>query len=248
MAMSLSGEEQNGSMSVVEMPLDEVIPSRVSRRSAVVGVVIGLLAAGVVVGAVWAWLAPPIQAVVALTRSGDRIRGYLGDESDHLFLGAFLMAGLLGAVAVIAATLVWQWRAHRGPGMVGALAVGGMATAGAATGVGAALVRWRYGVIDLAAAPVTPEHRVHYVLEAPAVFFGHTPVQIAMTILLPAGASALVYALCTLATKRDDLGAWPPIVSVRAVDPAQIINPTPVIGPEPTVAGGPPVDPSEPSR
>jgi hypothetical protein len=95
---------------------------------------------------------------------------------------------------------------------------------------------------------VTPEHRVHYVTEAPAVFFGHTPLQIATTILLPAGAAALVYALCALATKRDDLGAWPAIESVRAVDPAQFIDPTPVIGPVPTVADGPPVDPSAPSR
>jgi hypothetical protein len=246
--MSLSGEEQGGQMSVVETPLDEVSPSRVSRRTAVIRVFIGLLVAGVVVGAVWAWLAPPIQAVVALTRSGDRIRGYLGDESDHLFLGAFLMVSMLGAVAVVAATLAWQWRAHRGPGMVGALAVGGMAAAGVATGVGAALVRWRYGVIDLAAAPVTPEHRVHYVIEAPAVFFGHTPLEIAMTILLPAGVAALIFALCALATKRDDLGAWPPIVSVRAVDPAQFVDPTPVIGPVSTAADGPPVDPSAPSR
>ena len=158
----------------------------------------------------WAWLAPPIQAVVALTRSGDRVRGYVGDESDLLFLGAFLMAGLLFALAVVCGQLVWQWRAHRGPAMVGALAVGGMAAAGAAAGVGAALVRWRYGVIDVAAAPVTPEHRVHYATEAPAVFFGHAPLQIAATILLPAGVAALVYALCALATKRDDLGAWPP--------------------------------------
>ena len=117
---------------------------------------------------------------------GDRVRGYLGDESDHIFLGAFLMAGLLGAVAVVAATLSWQWRAHRGPVMVGALAVGAMAAAGVATGVGAALARWRYGVIDVATAPVSPEHRVHYALEAPAVFFGHTPFQIATTILLVA--------------------------------------------------------------
>ncbi|MDT5064398.1 MAG: hypothetical protein QOK02_553 [Mycobacterium sp.] len=222
-------------MSMVDVRLDDVSPSRLSRRTAVVRVAVGLVLAGVVVGAVWAVLAPPIQAVVALTRSGDRVRGYLGDESDHLFLGAFLIAGLLGAVAVVAAALVWQWRAHRGPAMVGALAIGGMAAAGVATGVGAALVRWRYGVVDLAAAPVTPEHRVHYVTEAPAVFFGHTPLQIATTILLPAGAAALVYALCALATKRDDLGAWPAMESV------------PVSGPAPTADVAQPLDPSPPS-
>lgn len=235
-------------MTVVDVPVDDVSPSRVSRRTAVIRVFLGLLAAGVVAGAVWAWLAPPIQAVVALTRSGDRIRGYLGDESDHLFLGAFLIAGLLGFIAVVAATLTWQWRAHRGPAMVGALVLGGMAAAGAATGIGAVLVRWRYGTIDLAAAPVTPEHRVHYVTEAPAVFFGHTPMQIATTILLPAGVSALIYAICALATKRDDLGAWPPVESVPAMDPGQFLNPVPVTGPAPTEADGPPVDPSEPSR
>jgi len=239
--MSLSGEEQNATMSVSEVRFDEVSPPRVSRRTAVIRVVVGLLVAGVVVGAVWAWLAPPIQAVVALTKSGDRIRGYLGDEADHLFLGAFLIAGLLGAVAVISAALVWQWRVHRGPAMVGALVVGALAAAGAATGVGAALVRWRYGVIDIAAAPVTPEHRVHYVIEAPAVFFGHTPLQIATTVLLPAAAAAMVYALCALATKRDDLGGWPPI------DPVPFFAPVPVIDRAPRVADGPPVDPSPPS-
>ena len=42
---------------------------------------------------------------------------------------------------------------------------------------------------------MSPEHRVHYVTEAPAVFFGHSPLQIATTILFPAAAAALVYAL-----------------------------------------------------
>jgi hypothetical protein len=236
-------------MSVSDVQLEDLAPPRVSLRTAVIRVVVGLALAGVLVGAVWAWLAPPIQAVVALTKSGDRIRGYLGDESDHLFLGAALLAGLLGALAVVSATLVWQWRAHRGPVMVGALAVGAAAAAGVATGVGAALVRWRYGVIDIAAAPVSPEHRVHYVIEAPAVFFGHTPLQIATTILLPAGVAALVYSLCALATKRDDLGAWPPIepAAYPVVDP--LIDPAPtVIDPAPTAVDAPPADPSAPSR
>jgi hypothetical protein len=239
--MSPSGEEQSAPMSPSGVQLDEVAPPRVSRRTAVIRVVLALILTGAVVGAVWAWLAPPIHAIVALTRSGDRIRGYLGDESDHLFLGAFLMAGLLGAVAVVAATLVWQWRPHRGPAMVGALAIGAMAAAGVATGVGAALVRWRYGMIDVAAAPVSPEHRVHYVIEAPAVFFGHTPLQIATTILLPAGVAALIYALCTLATKRDDLGAWP------AIDAWPAVGPVPITDRARTGVDGRPVDPSSPS-
>ena len=237
--MSLSGEEQSAPMTISDLALDEVAPPRVSRRSAVVRVVLDLVVAGVVVGVLWAWLTPPIQAVVALTKSGNRVRGYIGDEADHLFLGAFLVVGMLGVLAVVSAALAWQWRAHRGPVMVGALAVGGMAAAGAAVGVGAVLVRWRYGVIDMATAPISPEHRVHYVTEAPAVLFGHSPLQIATTILLPAGVAALVYALCALANKHDDLGAWPPVqeafVGVAATDPA------------PTAVDGPPVDPSPPS-
>jgi hypothetical protein len=159
----------------------------------------------------WAWLAPSIHGVVALTKRGERVKGYVGNESDHFFIAAFLIVGMLGALAVVAAVLLWQWRAHRGPVMVAALAIGAAAAAGVAAGVGAVLVRWRYGVIDIAGAPVSPERRVHYVMEAPAVFFGHSPLQIAATILLPAAAAALVYALMAVSTQRDDLGAWPPV-------------------------------------
>jgi hypothetical protein len=225
-------------------PLDrtnQVAPPRLSHRQAALRVVVGLASTGIVVGAVWAWLAPPIQLVIALAKDGDRVRGYVGDESDLLFLGAFLMTGLLFAVAVTAAVAVWQWRPHRGPLMVGALSVGALAAAGAAAGVGAALARWRHGVVDVAAAPISPEHRVFYTHEAPAVFFGHGPLQIAASIVVPAGVAALVYAICALSTKRDDLGAYPPVEVAYPVTP---------IGPidrDPTAAADPPVDPLPPS-
>lgn len=181
-----------------------------SSRAAAVRVFAVLLGAGVVIGALWAWLAPPVQGVVALTRAGDRVRAYLGNDSDHFFLGAFLQVGLLGVLAVVAAVAVWQWRAHRGPVQVAALAAGMAGAAGTAAGVGAALVHWRYGSIDVNAAPVTEADRVHYVMEAPAVFFGHAPLVIAVGILLPAAVAALTYALLTAAASSDDLGAWPP--------------------------------------
>lgn len=184
---------------------------RVSRRAATVRVIASLLGAGAVIGALWAWLAPPIQGVIALSRAGDRVRAYLGNDSDHFFLGAFLLVGLLGVQAVVAAVTVWQWRAHRGPVQVASLAAGMAAAAAAATGVGAALAHWRYGTIDVATAPVTEGNRVHYVTEAPAVFFGHGPLVIAASILLPAAVAALTYALLTASTSRDDLGAWPPV-------------------------------------
>jgi hypothetical protein len=91
-----------------------------------------------------------------------------------------------------------------------------------AAGVGAVLVHWRYGTIDVGAAPVSPEHRVHYVIEAPPVFFGHGPLQIAATLLLPAALAALVYALLAVATPRDDLGAWP------ALEPHPLGAPRPI--------------------
>lgn len=184
---------------------------RISTRVAAGRVFLGLLVAGAIVGALWAWLAPPIQGVVALTRAGDRVRAYVGSDSDHFFLGAFLQIGLLGALAVIGTVLVWQWRAHRGPFQVAAVACGMAAGAGVSAGVGAALVHWRYGGIDVDAAPVSEGNRVHYVLEAPAVFFGHGPLVIAAGILLPAAVAALTYALLTASTSRDDLGGWPPV-------------------------------------
>jgi Protein of unknown function (DUF2567) len=214
---------------------ERVDPPRLSHVAAGVRVVLALTVLGVVVGAAWAWLAPPIQIVLAMTKSGDRVRGYVGDESDLVFLGAFLMTGLLFVVAVSTAVAAWQWRPHRGPVLVGALSLGALASAGAAAGVGAALARWRYGTVDLAAAPISPEHRIHYTLEAPAVFFGHTPLQIAASVVFPAGVAALVYAMCALSTKRDDLDAWPPIEVAWPIDPV------------PTAAGDPPADPSSPS-
>lgn len=189
---------------------DVVAPKR-SRGRAALTVVGWLTVAGAVVGAVWAWLAPPIHGVVALTRDGDRIRAYLGNEGDHFFVAAFLLVGMMCAVAVVAAVAVWQWRAHRGPMLTAALVTGCALGAAVAAGVGALLVRLRYGVIDVAAAPVSQEHRVHYVVEAPAVFFGQSPLQAALTILFPAAIAALVYSLTAVASPRDDLGAWPPV-------------------------------------
>jgi hypothetical protein len=208
----------------------------VSRVRALATVVVGLAAAGAGAGALWAWLAPPIHSVIALTRSGDRIKAALGNESDNWFTSAFLVAGLLSVLAVVAAVLVWQWRSHRGPGMLAGLAVGCVAAAGAAAGVGAGLVRLRYGAIDLAAAPVSEQHRVYYVTEAPSVFFGHGPAQIALTFLLPAAVAAVVYLLGAVSAPRDDLGGWPPVeYPVRAT------------GRTGTEAGVPPVAPSSPS-
>ncbi len=191
--------------------MNEVAPPRVSRGRAAVTVVVGLAVAGALIGALWAWIAPPIHGVIALTKSGDRVHASLGNEADNFFVAAFLLVGMVVVLAVVSAVLVWQWRPHRGPVLVAALAIGSAAAAGAAAGVGALIVRSRYDVIDIAGAPISPEHRVHYVTEAPPVFFAHTPLLIAASIMFPVAMAALVYALIAVSTSRDDLGGWPPV-------------------------------------
>jgi Protein of unknown function (DUF2567) len=187
---------------------------RISRRRAAVAMAAGLLPAGALSGALWAWIAPPIHGVVALTRQGERLHDYLGDESEHFFVAPFLMLGLLNVVAAVAAVLAWQWRAHRGPGMVAGLCSGAVIGASLAAAVGVLLVHLRYGAVNFAAAPVTHDHPFYYFTEAPPVFFGRRGLQIACTLLLPAMTAALVYAVPAAATARDDLGGYP------AIDPS----------------------------
>jgi hypothetical protein len=190
--------------------MNEAAPPRISRRRAAVTVVVGLTVAGALTGALWAWLAPPIHGVIALTKSGDRVHAALGNETDNFFIAAFLLVGMVVVLAVVTAVLVWQWRPHRGPVMCAALVVGSAAAFGAAAGVGALIVRSRYDVIDIAGAPISPEHRVVYVSEAPPVFFAHSGWLIAASVLFPVAMAALVYALIAVSTSRDDLGGWPP--------------------------------------
>jgi hypothetical protein len=187
---------------------------RISRWRATITVTAGLLPVGALVGALWAWLAPPIKGAVALTHSGERLHEYLGSEADHFFVSAFLMLGLLNVVAAVAAVLAWQWRPHRGPGMVTGLCTGVVIAAGAAVGVGVLLAHLRYGTPDFAAAPVSHEHPLYYVTEAPSVFFGPSWLQSACTLLIPAATAALVYAVPVAATARDDLGGYPAVKTV----------------------------------
>lgn len=195
-------------------------PPRRSLRFAALSVIGGLAVCGAVIGAIWAWIAPPIHTITALSRSGERVDGFLGRESDLLFVAAAMMIGLLALLAVVSSVLVWQWRPHRGPVIVTALWIGQLAAGAAAAGVGAALAHVRYGTADHAGVALSPENRVHYFTEAPPVFIGHHPLQVAVTLLLPAALSALVYAFMTVATPRDDLGAWPgedPLAEAAAV-------------------------------
>lgn len=181
-----------------------------SRPAAALIVVVALTVSGAALGAVWAWIAPPIHTITALARSGDRVDAFLGKDADNLFVAAAMLIGLLVMLAIVSAVLVWQWRSHRGPVLATALWIGQVAAGAAAAGVGAVLVHWRYGTPDRQGVQLSPENRVHYFIEAPPVFLGHGPLQVAVTLLLPAAVAALAYSLMAVATPRDDLGGWPP--------------------------------------
>ncbi|BBX73712.1 DUF2567 domain-containing protein [Mycobacterium shinjukuense] len=195
---------------------DGPVPSRpqpagiraTSRTRAIIVVASGLSATGVLIGGLWAWIAPSIHAVVAITRKGERVHEYLGGESQNFFVAPFLMLGLLGVVAVVVAVLAWQWHQQRGPVMVVGLSLGLVAAAATAAGVGALLVRLRYGALDFDTVPLAGgDHSVTYVRQAPPVFFGNRPLQVAATLMAPAAVAALVYALLAAGSARDDLGA-----------------------------------------
>jgi len=198
-------------MTGADMQSESAVAPRTSRALAIVAVLGGMALTGALLGVLWAWIAPPINGVVALTRAGNRVHAYLGYQAEHFFVAAAMLLGLLAVLAVVAPVLAWQWRAHRGPTMVAALAAGAVAAAGLAAVCGATLVHGRYAGVDVDAAPVTPENRVYYFTEAPAVFFGHSPWQIVATLLQPAALAALVYALLAAATPRDDLGGYPTV-------------------------------------
>ena len=174
-------------------------------------VVAGLLPAGALAGALWAWLAPPVNGVVALTHSGERLHDYLGDESDHFFVAAFLMLGPAQRGRRGGAGAGWQWRAHRGPEMVVALWIG-MVDRGRGCDrcrrPAGPLTLWHSGFRRQ--VPLSHDHPLHYFIEAAPVFFGPSPLQVACTLLLPAATAALVYAVLAAATRATTSAATRP--------------------------------------
>ncbi|MBW0020016.1 MAG: DUF2567 domain-containing protein [Mycobacterium sp.] len=194
--------------------------TRAARVRACLAVVLGLTLSGVLAGALWAWIAPPLHAVVAITRAGERVHDYLGNESEHFFVAPFLMLALLGVISVVAPVLVWQWRQHRGPGMVVVLCIGLVLAAAVAVTVGALLVRLRYGALDFDTVPLVGERAVAYVVEAPPVFFARGPLQVATTLFWPVGIASLVCVLLVAANARDDLGGLPAVTPRPSVLPA----------------------------
>src|ERR1700739_4418098 len=75
--------------------------ARTPRVRAIVTTGLGLAVTGVVLGGLWAFIAPPIRAVVAITRSGERVHDYPGAESEHFFDAPCLFLGVLTVAAVV---------------------------------------------------------------------------------------------------------------------------------------------------
>lgn len=182
---------------------------RRSNLAAAVIVVAALGFCGALLGVLWSRIAPPIHTITALTKSGQQVQAFRGTDADNLFVAAAILIGLLSMLAIFSSVLVWQWRAHRGPALAAALWIGQMVAGATAAGVGAALVHWRYGTPDRQGLQLSPQNRVHYFTEAPPVFLAQSPLQIAVTLLLPAALAALVYSLMAAAAPGDDLGSWP---------------------------------------
>ncbi len=180
-----------------------------ARTRAIVVAGLGVPVTGALIGGLWAWIAAPIHAIVAITHSGERVHDYLGSESQHFFDAPCLMLGLLTVLAVVAAVFAWQWRDRRGPAMVVGLSAAMAAAAATAAAVGALLVRLRYGALDFDAVPVLGKPSVAYVVQAPPVFFADKALEVAATLVWPVGIAALVYAVLAAAHARDDLGAPP---------------------------------------
>ena len=91
--------------------------------------------------------------------------------------------------------------------MVIGLTIGMVGAAAVASAVGAVLVLLRYGALDVDKVPLLGSPAVSYVIEAPPVFFGLGPLQVATTLLWPAGVAALVYAVLAAGSAHDDLGS-----------------------------------------
>jgi hypothetical protein len=96
--------------------------------------------------------------------------------------------------------------------------------------VGWLIVRARYDVIDIGGAPISPEHRVAYVTEAPPVFFATSGWLIATSVLFPVAMAALVYSMIAVSSARDDLGGWPPVDQPVLPPPVAAGNPLPSAG------------------
>lgn len=168
------------------------------------GVLVGLAALGALLGVIWAWWSGPQQRAYVIAPG----KLYPFDEAETMGAADGRYLVLVAATGLVAALLLWTWRRqNRGPLVVLALGIGGVA--------GAALTAW----VGHLTGGGTFDGRA-------GTTIAHLPLSLHMRGLLFAepALAALVYGLVVAFTARDDLGRPDPVrdaASVRAGDHPQ---------------------------
>jgi hypothetical protein len=201
-----------------QFPADEFVrepPTGLLTRSELVGdlrpvlrTVLAVLVGGLLLGLLWALVAPG-QATVS-TATG--ATAPLAAESDHVFDATAVFFLLATAYGVVVGALAWRARSRRGPVTLLGIAVAATAAAWVAARVGTWL-----------AGPLTDRHPIGVLLdhaEASASGTPGPPIP-ATLVTLPAGigsswtvlgagiGAVLAYLLCAIALGADDLGREP---------------------------------------
>lgn len=194
--------------------LDEFLPDEprgLLTRTELVGdlrpalrLVLAVVAAGVLLGAGWALVAP--GQVTVTTASG--ASSPLSSEADHVFDATALFFLLAAAYGVIVGALAWRRRERRGPVALAAVAIGATAGALLASVVGPLLAGSLTGasptavLLDRAAASGgTPGPPIPASLVTTPATLGST-----WTVTAAGVAAVLTYLIAAIVLGTDDLG------------------------------------------
>jgi hypothetical protein len=151
------------------------------------GLVLLLVAAGLVAGLVWWWLAP--RADFRITDTGPVV---IGDPSDELFVADDSVFTLvLAGFGLVAGAAAWFLRHRRGVAVVLALAIGGTAMAA---------VAWQLGEL-LGPAPTQAQ-----ISDVGAVVTTGLELNSLPALAVAPFVALLVYVGAVLCTAADDLG------------------------------------------
>jgi hypothetical protein len=198
-----------------QFPADEFVveqPTGLLTRGEIVGdvrpvlrVVLAVVAGGLLLGVLWALVAPGQETVTTATGAS----AGLAAESDHVFDATAVFFLLASAYGVVVGALAWRARSLRGPVTLAGVALASTAAAWVAARVGTWL-----------AGPLTDRNPVGVLIdraEASASGTPGPPIPATLTTIpaeigsfwtvLGAGVGAvLAYLLCAIALGIDDLG------------------------------------------
>lgn len=204
--MSVGAEQFPADEFVAEEPTGLITRDEVlGDLRGVVAPVLAVLVGGLLLGLLWALVAPGQQTVTTATGAS----AGLAAESDHVFDATAVFFLLACAYGVVVGALAWRSRARRGPVMLFGIAVASTAGAWVAARVGTWL-----------AGPLTDRHPVGVLLDRSEASASGTPgpaIPATLTTVpaeigsfwtvLGAGVGAvLAYLLCAIALGVDDLG------------------------------------------